>query len=72
MYKEMDYGPGVVKDVRINPQCRADGVDFTNRIIYELKPNNPQAISRGLRQLNRYTQAASEQFGGTWTGVVKL
>lgn len=52
--------------------CRVDGIDFNNRIMYELKLNNPQAIARGMNQLNRYTSAASQQFGGTWTGVLKL
>ena len=72
MHKQMDYGPGVVKEKTIAPGCRVDGIDFNNRIIYELKPNNPQAIARGIRQLNRYTEAASQQYGGTWTGVLKL
>ena len=36
------------------------------------KPNNPQAIARGTNQLNRYTSAASQRFGGKWTGVLKL
>ena len=72
MHKQMDYGPGVLKERTIAPGCRVDGIDFNNRIIYELKPNNPQAIARGMNQLNRYTSAASQQFGGTWTGVLKL
>ena len=72
MHKQMDYGPGVLKEQTIAPGCRVDGIDFNNRIIYELKPNNPQAIARGMNQLNRYTSAASQQFGGTWTGVLKL
>ena len=72
MHKQMDYGPGVLKEQTIAPGCRVDGIDFNNRIIYELKPNNPQAIARGMSQLNRYTSAASQQFGGTWTGVLKL
>lgn len=72
MHKQMDYGPGVLKEQTIAPGCRVDGIDFNNRIIYELKPNNPQAIARGLNQLNRYTSAASQQFGGKWTGVLKL
>ena len=72
MHKQMDYGPGVLKEQTIAPGCRVDGIDFKNRIIYELKPNNPQAIARGMNQLNRYTSAASQQFGGTWTGVLKL
>ena len=72
MHKQMDYGLGVVKERTITPGCRVDGIDFNNRIIYELKPNNPQAIVRGISQLNRYTKAASQQYGGTWTGVLKL
>ena len=72
MHKQMDYGPGVLKEQTIAPGCRVDGIDFNNRIIYELKPNNPQTIARGMNQLNRYTSAASQQFGGTWTGVLKL
>ena len=72
MHKQMDYGPGVVKEKTIAPGCRVDGIDFDNRIIYELKPNNPQAIARGMSQLNRYTAAASQQYGGTWIGVLKL
>ena len=72
MHKQMDYGPGVVKEKVIAPGCRVDGIDFNNRIIYELKPNNPQAIARGISQLKRYTEAASQQYGGTWEGILKL
>ena len=72
MHKMMDYGPGVKKEMTIAPGCRVDGIDFNSRIIYELKPNNPQAIARGIKQLNRYTEAAGQQYGGTWTGVLRL
>ena len=72
MHKQMDYGPGTLKEVTIAPKCRVDGIDFNNNIIYELKPNNPQSISRGLAQLDRYITAASQQYGGEWTGVLKL
>jgi hypothetical protein len=72
MHKQMDYGPGVLKEQTIAPGCRVDGIDFSNRIIYELKPNNPQAIARGINQLNRYTSVAKERFGGKWMGVLKL
>ena len=72
MHKMMDYGPGVKKEMTIAPGCRVDGIDFNSRIIYELKLNNPQAIARGIKQLNRYTEAASQQYGGTWTGVLRL
>ena len=72
MHQRMNYGPGVLKEQTIASGCRVDGIDFTNHIIYELKPNNPQAIARGLRQLNRYVTVATQQFGGTWIGVLKL
>ena len=72
MHKQMDYGPGVVKEKTIAPGCRVDGIDFSNRIIYELKPNNPQAIAKGMSQLNRYTMVASQQYGGRWTGILRL
>ena len=72
MHAKMDYGPGVVKEKLIAPGCRVDGIDMKNHIIFELKPNNPQAISRGLSQLERYTSAASQYLGGKWLGVLVL
>lgn len=72
MHKRMYYGPGTLKEQTIAPGCRVDGIDFENHIIYELKPNNPQAAIRGWNQLDRYTSAASQQFGGKWTGILVL
>lgn len=72
MHMQMDYGPGVQKEVTIAKGCRVDGIDFNNKIIYELKPNNPQAIAKGMKQLERYTTAANQSYGGEWTGVLKL
>ncbi|MGN0533475.1 MAG: RHS repeat-associated core domain-containing protein [Eubacterium sp.] len=72
MHMQMDYGPGVQKEVAIAKGCRVDGIDFNNKIIYELKPNNPQAIAKGMKQLERYTTAANQSYGGEWTGVLKL
>ena len=62
MHKRMYYGPGTLKEQTIAPGCRVDGIDFENHIIYELKPNNPQAAIRGWNQLDRYTSAASRRF----------
>ncbi len=33
MQKQVDYGPGVLKEQTIAPGCRVDGIDFNNRII---------------------------------------
>ena len=72
MHKQMDYGPGVEKEQKINARCRVDGIDRNNHIIYELKPDNPRAIARGKSQLDRYVTAAREAFGGTWQGKLVL
>ena len=38
------------------PGGRVDYYDKDNNIIYELKPNNPASISRGIKQLKHYNQ----------------
>ncbi len=45
---------------------------MNNRIIYELKPNNPRSIARGIKQLDRYVNEATQRFGGNWTGKLIL
>lgn len=66
VHKTWDYGPNVEKEVTIAPGARVDGIDFTNNIVYELKPNNPRAILRGLQQLTRYLSILGED---DWAGV---
>ena len=65
-HKEWNYGEGVKKEVKIGPGARVDGYDKLNKIIYELKPNNPNAINRGLRQLDRYLDI----LGDGWVGIL--
>ena len=48
--------------------CRIDCLDEVNKIIYELKPNNPRSISRGVKQLKRYNEA----LGGGYTLILEL
>lgn len=36
---------------------RFDFYDKAKKIIYELKPNNPSSIARGIKQLKRYIEA---------------
>ncbi len=49
---------------------RADAVDFENRIVRELKPDNPRAIQSGQRQVERYRQELEREFGGEWSSIV--
>ena len=69
MHKDWDYGPGVSKEVAITKGARVDGIDYVNKIAYELKPNNTRSIKRGLKQLNRYLSILGED---DWVGVLVL
>jgi hypothetical protein len=73
MHKNWDYGQNgktIFKEYSISGVGRADAVDFGNRIVYELKPNNPRAIRQGWKQLTRYMNALEEQYGGTWMRIL--
>lgn len=73
-HKEWDYGQNdktIFKEVKLGKAGRADAVDFENRIIYELKPNNPRAIRKGWAQLNRYAAELEQYFPGSeWMKIV--
>ena len=69
MHNKFDYGydqsylgtsgshAPVIKEFDLGSAGRADCVDFMNHIVYELKPDNPRAIVRGMKQLRRYKKA---------------
>ena len=73
IHRKWDYGQNNItfrKEVFIPGAGRADAVDFINRIIYELKPDNPRAIRQGWRQLNRYISALEAEDGATWLKIL--
>ena len=41
---------------------RPDYIDFDAKVIYELKPNNPRAIRRGISQLQEYNRSVGGGF----------
>ena len=47
---------------------RIDFLDKNNKIIYELKPNNPRSINQGIKQLKRYNAA----LGGGFTLILEV
>ncbi|MDR0787462.1 MAG: hypothetical protein LBG44_06305 [Gemmatimonadota bacterium] len=51
-------------------RLRPDAIDVERGIIRELKPNNPAAEMRGLRQLSNYARAAKNAYGKVFSGVV--
>ena len=66
MHKSYDYGVTVRKEVPIPGYGSADAIDDVNKIVYELKPDNPKAIARGLKQLDRYLKG----LGKGWIGQI--
>ena len=67
-----DYGPGFEREFTLPSGKRADAVNFLTREVLELKPNNPAAIARGLRQAEGYASELNNEYsGGTpWTFYV--
>jgi hypothetical protein len=72
LHKSWEYGGNPAREVYLGSAGRADAVDFIRRIVYELKPNNPQAIRRGWKQLNRYTAELERRYGGTWIKILDV
>jgi len=70
VHKVFYKGSGLLENVRLPSGRIADAVDFANRIVRELKPNNLNAIRRGQRQVQRYADELAREFGGVWRGVV--
>jgi hypothetical protein len=57
-------------EVDLGVAGRADAVNWEERTIVELKPDNPAAVRLGERQLARYINALEEETGQKWTGYV--
>jgi hypothetical protein len=51
---------------------RPDAVNYTQRIVRELKPDNPRAIADGWRQVNGYKDYLEELTGESWTAYVDV
>ncbi|HEM5212255.1 hypothetical protein [Streptococcus suis] len=45
-------------------------MDFENKIIYELKPNNPNQIKLGNKQLQGYLDELEVITDYKWTGIL--
>ena len=51
-----------------NMFCRV-GKDVPHTV-YELKPNNPNQIKKGTKQLENYLKEIEEKFGKGWKGIL--
>ena len=70
MHKWWDYGEGFVKEYRLPSGKRADAVNEAEKIVKELKPNNPRAIKRGEKQLRGYVKELEGMYGSGWRSEV--
>jgi RHS repeat-associated protein len=70
-HKDWDAGEGFEKEVTLPSGKRADAVNFEEKHVKELKPNNPRAIRRGEKQVEGYRQELQQEHGGTWTSSVE-
>ncbi len=66
----LDNGQNLRKEYRLPSGKRIDFIDLDNKIVYELKPNNPSAIKSGQKQAQEYVNELIEEFGGEWTIII--
>ncbi|MDQ8821343.1 hypothetical protein RFF58_10105, partial [Streptococcus ruminantium] len=70
-YKIEDVFNGLrEKEFQLPSGKRVDFVDFDNNIVYELKPNNPNQIKKGNKQLQGYIDELESITDQPWTGVL--
>ena len=69
MYDVAD-GVNKIKEYVLPSGKRVDFIDFENKIVYELKPNNPNQIRKGTKQLAGYLEEIEAVFGKGWSSVL--
>jgi hypothetical protein len=55
---------------RLPSGLKPDAVDYKNSVVRELKPDNPRAIRRGARQVERYRRELEAMTERVWQGIV--
>lgn len=55
-HKDWNPGEGFDKEVTLPSGKRADAVNFKQKHVKELKPDNPRAMKRGEKQVEQYRQ----------------
>lgn len=58
--------------VRLPSGRRPDAVNWEKHEVRELKPDNPAAVRRGERQVERYRKELEEVTGEPWTSEVDV
>jgi len=70
-HKDWDAGEGFEKEVTLPSGKRADGVNFEQKHVKELKPNNPRAVKRGEKQVEPYRKELQKEHKGDLTSSVE-
>lgn len=58
------------KEFELPSGKRSDFVDFDNKAVWELKPNNKRAKRKGIKQLDEYHKELESIHGPGWTKVL--
>jgi RHS repeat-associated protein len=71
-HKAFDYGSDFIKEYELPSGKRVDAINFKDRIVVELKPDNQRQISAGLKQLSDYIDELNREYPGDtpWTGYL--
>ena len=51
---------------------RPDAVDFVNREVRELKPDNPETMKKGIKQLDGYVKELERMTGDKWKSFLDV
>jgi len=69
-HKLWNPGEGFTKEYRLPSDRKVDAINFEDRIVLELKPNNPKAIRRGKTPVNNYRSELEAISGLSWEAFI--
>lgn len=72
-YRADDVIPNVaIKEYKLPSGKRIDFIDFPQKTIFELKPNNPRGFASGSKQLEKYLLEVESNYGQGWSTILEL
>jgi RHS repeat-associated protein len=66
-----EAGEGFSKKVVLKSGQRPDAVNSATRTVKELKPDRPESIRRGAKQVIEYAKQLEQEYGGKWKTIVE-
>ena len=71
MHAEREYPEGYEKEVRLPSGRVMDAYSKELKNVKELKPNNPDAIKKGQKQVKEYCDECDKEYGPGHTGDIE-